>query len=76
MQQIDLMRVYHACLTSDEGVVVINDLTERFASNSTFVKGDPYESAFLEGQRTVVLFLQEMLSEQRMQRMMERMTDG
>jgi len=43
---------------------VLADLKTRFAfEQTTFVSGDPHQSAFSEGQRSAVLLIVRMLSE-------------
>ena len=77
MEYTDLMRVYHSCLQSDEGIMILQDLQARFnGDTTTFVKGDPHESAFLEGQRSVMLYIMEMLSEDRLTKIMVRKKNG
>ena len=44
----------------------MDDLRARFhMSTPTFVAGDPHESAFLEGQRSVVLTIERMINPDR-----------
>ena len=47
----------------DEGQRILNDLKMRFhESTTTHQKGDPYESAFYEGQRSVLNFINAMIN--------------
>lgn len=51
---------------SEDGRTVLDDLRLRFHMNTpTFVAGDPHESAFLEGQRSVVLTIERMIEPDR-----------
>jgi len=53
---------YKSIFNSDEGVRVMADLEKRchFLS-TTNIKGDSHESAYMEGQRSVLLFIKQML---------------
>jgi|TARA_R100000329_G_C7463936_1_gene163404 acyl-CoA-binding protein len=54
---------YKQVFTSDHGKKVLEDLEKRCSFNATtHVKGDSHESAFLEGTRSVVLFIKNMLN--------------
>ena len=47
---------------SDEGTNVLSDIEKRCHYHSTTnVKGDSHESAYMEGQRSVILFIKSML---------------
>jgi len=60
----DLKLNYRRTFESDDGETVLADLKTRFAfEQTTFVSGDPYQSAFLEGQRSAVLLIVRMLAE-------------
>lgn len=51
---------------SEDGETVLDDMAARFhAHTPTFVAGDPHESAYLEGQRSVVLSILNMISPER-----------
>ena len=53
---------YKVIFNSDEGVRVMADLEKRCHYHSTTnVKGDSHESAYMEGQRSVLLFIKQML---------------
>ena len=53
---------YKSIFNSDEGSRVMADLEKRCHYHSTTnVKGDSHESAYLEGQRSVLLFIKSML---------------
>lgn len=59
-----LLGAYRLVFNTDEGKVVLEDLERRFhLSASTFERGDPHFSAFLEGQRSVVLTIKKMMEE-------------
>ena len=63
--QLNTLQVlYRQVFNSAEGLVVLNDLQKRFNVNaSTFERGDPHYSAFLEGQRSVVLSIMRFMEE-------------
>ena len=53
---------YQYIFETDEGKQVLTDLEKRCHYHSTTnVKGDSHESAYMEGQRSVVLFIKSML---------------
>lgn len=60
----DLLATYRAVFSTDDGKIVLADLQKRFhLSATTFERGDPHFSAFLEGQRSVVLTILSMMEE-------------
>lgn len=60
----NLLATYRAVFQTDDGKLVLADLEKRFhLSASTFERGDPHYSAFLEGQRSVVLTIKSMMEE-------------
>lgn len=60
----DLLATYRAVFSTDDGEIVLADLQKRFhLSATTFERGDPHFSAFLEGQRSVVLTILSMMEE-------------
>ena len=53
---------YKYIFNTDEGKEVLSDLEKRCHYHSTTnVKGDSHESAYMEGQRSVILFIKSML---------------
>ena len=53
---------YKYIINTDEGKEVLADLEKRCHYHSTTnVKGDSHESAYMEGQRSVLLFIKSML---------------
>ena len=53
---------YKYIFNTDEGKQVLADLEKRCHYHSTTnVKGDSHESAYMEGQRSVLLFIKSML---------------
>ena len=53
---------YKTVFNTDEGVRVIADLEKRcHFLTTTNIKGDSHESAYMEGQRSVLLFIKSML---------------
>ena len=59
---LSLKTNYKIIFTSDEGKQVLSDLEKRCHYHSTTnVKGDSHESAYMEGQRSILLFIKQML---------------
>ena len=57
-----LQTAYKVIFNSDEGVRVMADLEKRcHFMTTTNIKGDSHESAYMEGQRSVLLFIKQML---------------
>ena len=57
-----LKKNYQYIFNTDEGKEVLSDLEKRCHYHSTTnVKGDSHESAYMEGQRSVILFVKSML---------------
>ena len=57
-----LKKNYTYIFNTDEGKEVLSDLEKRCHYHSTTnVKGDSHESAYMEGQRSVILFVKSML---------------
>ena len=53
---------YKVIFNSDEGVRGMADLEKRcHFMTTTNIKGDSHESAYMEGQRSVLLFIKQML---------------
>ena len=58
----ELQTNYKTVFNSDEGKRVLADLEKRcHFLTTTNIKGDSHESAFMEGQRSVLLFIKQML---------------
>ena len=56
---------YKTIFNTDEGKRVLYDLEKRCHYHSTTnVKGDSHESAYMEGQRSVLLFIKSMLQKE------------
>ena len=56
---------YQYIFNTDEGKEVLSDLEKRCHFHSTTnVKGDSHESAYMEGQRSVLLFIKQMLQKE------------
>jgi hypothetical protein len=66
MKQIEELKLaYRRAFSTEDGERVLRDLKARFSFEaSTFVPGDPHQSAFREGQRDAVLLIVRMLSEE------------
>lgn len=57
----DLREAYAFLFGEQDGDTVLQDLEMRFHVHSPTFSADPYETAFREGQRSVVLFIQGMM---------------
>jgi len=61
LKQLEI--AYKQTFSSDTGKEVLEDLKKRCSFYSTsHIKGDSHESAFLEGTRSVILFINNMLN--------------
>ena len=57
-----LREIYKIVFGSDQGKRVMEDLEKRCHFwSTTNIKGDSHESAYMEGQRSVLLFIKSML---------------
>jgi len=66
LKQLEL--AYKQTFSSDTGKEVLEDLKKRCSFYSTsHIKGDSHESAFLEGTRSVILFINNMLNKKPME---------
>ena len=59
----DLRNAYRALLNTDDGVLVLEDLRRRFHCEQPTFSTDALEMAYLEGQRSVVLIIQNMMKD-------------
>ena len=58
----EIKRNYQFLFSSNEGKEVMSDLEKRCHHHTTTnVKGDSHESAYMEGQRSILLFIKAML---------------
>ena len=56
---------YKYIFTTDEGKQVMSDLEKRCHYHTTTnIKGDSHESAYMEGQRSILLFIKAMLQKE------------
>ena len=66
MNEKDLKQLaidYKTTFGSESGEKVLKDLEKRCSYHTTtHIKGDSHDTAFLEGQRSVVLFVKSMLN--------------
>jgi len=69
MKQIEELKLaYRRTFNTEDGGKVLSDLKTRFGFKATTFSGDPYETAFNEGQRAAVLLIVRMLSEEKEKR--------
>ena len=60
---LKLIKDYKICFSSDEGKKVLSDLEKRCHEFvTTHAKENSHESAFLEGQRSVLIFIKNMIN--------------
>ena len=59
----ELRAAYKLILNTKDGQAILADLEARYHINGSTFSVDPCETAYREGQRTVVLFLKSMLKE-------------
>ena len=60
---LKLIKNYKICFGTDEGKRVITDLSKRCHEFvTTHDKSNSHESAFLEGQRSVLIFIKNMIN--------------
>ena len=78
MKEVEALREsYRLAFGSDDGNVVIDDLEKRFHCHSPSFSPDSHETAFREGQRSVVLFIKNMLIDQSLiDKMLEGLEDN
>ena len=60
-QPEDTIDLYQLVFDTEDGDKVLEDLGLRFCEQSSTFSTDPCETAYREGQRTVVLFIRSML---------------
>ncbi len=61
MNPQDIWGAYKTLFATDDGDVVLRDLEARFHIDTPVFSNDPYETAFRDGQRSVVLLIRSML---------------
>ena len=66
-EQLEQLQItYRQVFGTIEGQQVLEDLQRRYHLNATtFERGDPHYSAFLEGQRDVVLTIMRLMEERK-----------
>ena len=59
----ELIKDYKIIFNTDEGKRVLDDLKKRsHFYSTTHVKGDSHESAYYEGQRSLVVFMETLIN--------------
>ena len=71
MTREDLRDDARLVFNTAEGQNVLDDLKARYCINTTTFSAEPTETAFREGQRTVVLFIMNMIEESTPQELQE-----
>ena len=64
MNPKDLRATYKMIFESDDGQIILDDLSRRFGLYRTSFVPDSNETAFREGQRDVLLFLHSLLRDE------------
>ena len=58
-----LIKDYKICFDTDQGKRILDDLSKRCHEFvTTHTKGDSHETSFLEGQRSVLVFIKSMIN--------------
>ena len=65
MNPDDLRTSYKVLFSSNDGKIVMDDLAKRFHLASPVFSNDPYETAFKDGQRCVVLFMNQLMQDRK-----------
>ena len=63
--QKDLKQSYQVLFATDDGSKVLGDLQKRFHVDQSTFSTDALEMAFLEGQRSVMLFILRSITEEK-----------
>lgn len=61
----ELQELYKVVFATEDGKRVLEDLAARYSVHTTTFSSDANETAYREGQRTVVLFLQAMIADRK-----------
>ena len=61
----DLKQNYQVLFATDNGTKVLDDMQKRFHVDQSTFSNDALEMAFLEGQRSVVLFILRSITEEK-----------
>lgn len=60
-ERAKIIGAYKECFGSVAGKLVLDDMNKAWMKRVSHTKGDPYETAFKEGQRSVPVRIQHML---------------
>ena len=63
MTPIELRQTYQTLFNTDDGVLILEDLRTRFHGDQPTFSSDALEMAYFEGQRSVVLIIQNMMKD-------------
>jgi len=64
LEEVENLRdAYKMVFNSEDGQRVLEDMAARFHMNASVYSTEPTDTAYREGQRTVVLFIKSMLTE-------------
>ena len=61
----DLKQNYQVLFATDDGTKVLDDMQKRFHVDQSTFSNDALEMAFLEGQRSVVLFILRSITDEK-----------
>jgi hypothetical protein len=57
----EITSAYARLFSGETGRVVLENMVAKYQRRSSFVRGDPYETAFKEGARSVILHIRTMV---------------
>lgn len=61
-QREAILKAYHVTFTSTSGAEVLEDLSKTYLMVESHTPGDPYTTAFREGQRSIVLQIHRLMA--------------
>ena len=57
----ELASAYSRLFNGETGRIILENLVSKYQRRSSFVRGDPYETAYKEGARSVILHIRTMV---------------
>jgi hypothetical protein len=71
----ELVSAYSRLFTGETGLTVLSNLVSKYHKRGSFVRGDPYETAYKEGARSVVLHIKSMVQKHGKREDLENLID-
>jgi hypothetical protein len=71
----EIASAYARLFGGETGMVVLENMVSKYQRRSSFVRGDPYETAFKEGARSVILHIRAMVKKHGPDNDLERLID-